>query len=95
MLNTSEIISLVATKDPARARAFYENALGLLFVSNEPFALVFDASGIPSSPNLSDLPTVAISYYDQIKQKNTVFIQYGYEAKKTFSPENNRQVHRL
>ena len=45
MLNASSIISFVATKHPERARKFYENTLGLRFVSEDPFAIVFDAHG--------------------------------------------------
>jgi catechol 2,3-dioxygenase-like lactoylglutathione lyase family enzyme len=45
MLSSSPIIAFVATKDPARARAFYQDVLGLKLTADEPFALVFDASG--------------------------------------------------
>ena len=45
MLNTSKIISFVATKDPALAREFYERTLGLSLVSDDPFALVFNVNG--------------------------------------------------
>lgn len=45
MLSTANIIAFVATRDAARARAFYESALGLRLVSQDPFALVFDAHG--------------------------------------------------
>lgn len=46
MLGHSPPIAFVATTDAVRARAFYEGVLGLPFVSDEPFALVFDANGI-------------------------------------------------
>ena len=45
MLNTSKIISFVATQNPARARKFYKTILGLKLISDDPFALVFDANG--------------------------------------------------
>jgi len=45
MLNTSKIISFVATKNPDSARAFYEKTLGLSLVSDDPFALVFNVNG--------------------------------------------------
>jgi catechol 2,3-dioxygenase-like lactoylglutathione lyase family enzyme len=45
MLSTSKIISFVATQNPARARKFYETTLGLPLISDDPFALVFDANG--------------------------------------------------
>jgi catechol 2,3-dioxygenase-like lactoylglutathione lyase family enzyme len=43
MLGSFNLIAFVATTNPARARAFYENVLGLRFVADEPAALVFDA----------------------------------------------------
>jgi catechol 2,3-dioxygenase-like lactoylglutathione lyase family enzyme len=45
MLGSSELIAFVATTDADRARAFYEGTLGLTLVSDDPFALVFDANG--------------------------------------------------
>jgi catechol 2,3-dioxygenase-like lactoylglutathione lyase family enzyme len=45
MLAAQPIMAFVATRDAARARAFYEGKLGLLLISDEPYALVFDASG--------------------------------------------------
>jgi len=45
MLNSAKVISFVATKDAARARVFYEEVLGLRFVSEGQFALQFDANG--------------------------------------------------
>jgi catechol 2,3-dioxygenase-like lactoylglutathione lyase family enzyme len=41
----SKIISFVATQHPAKARKFYERTLGLALVSDDPFAVVFDANG--------------------------------------------------
>lgn len=41
----SKVISFVATKNPASARKFYEKALGLKFVSEDAFAVVFDMDG--------------------------------------------------
>jgi catechol 2,3-dioxygenase-like lactoylglutathione lyase family enzyme len=45
MLNKSHTISFVATSNAKKAREFYENTLGLTFVSGDQFALVFDVSG--------------------------------------------------
>jgi catechol 2,3-dioxygenase-like lactoylglutathione lyase family enzyme len=45
MLKTSPIIAFVATTNPARAKKFYKDTLGLRFVSGGEFALVFDAGG--------------------------------------------------
>jgi catechol 2,3-dioxygenase-like lactoylglutathione lyase family enzyme len=44
-LSASKLMAFVATSDAARAREFYEKTLGLRFVSDESFALVFDANG--------------------------------------------------
>jgi catechol 2,3-dioxygenase-like lactoylglutathione lyase family enzyme len=44
-LGSHEIIAFVATRDPDRARTFYRDTLGLTLVSEDPFALVFDAHG--------------------------------------------------
>ena len=35
----------MATRDPGRAKEFYRNTLGLHLVSEDEFALVFDAAG--------------------------------------------------
>jgi catechol 2,3-dioxygenase-like lactoylglutathione lyase family enzyme len=45
MLSESKIIGFVATSNPAKARQFYEKALGLTFVSSDQFAMVFEANG--------------------------------------------------
>jgi len=39
------IIAFVLTSDPAKARAFYEGILGLRFISQDRFAIVFEAHG--------------------------------------------------
>ena len=44
-MTNSKIISFVATQNPASARKFYEETLGLRFVSDDPFAIVFNANG--------------------------------------------------
>ncbi len=45
MLTSSPIIAFVATTAPNRAKAFYTKTLGLKLVSEDDFALVFDAGG--------------------------------------------------
>ena len=45
MLSKQTLVAFVATADAARARAFYQETLGLTLVSNDPYALVFDANG--------------------------------------------------
>jgi catechol 2,3-dioxygenase-like lactoylglutathione lyase family enzyme len=41
----SKVISFIATQNPARAFKFYRDTLGLTFVSEDPFAIVFDLDG--------------------------------------------------
>jgi catechol 2,3-dioxygenase-like lactoylglutathione lyase family enzyme len=45
MLANTPIITFIPTRDAATARAFYENLLGLRFVSDDQFALIMDANG--------------------------------------------------
>jgi catechol 2,3-dioxygenase-like lactoylglutathione lyase family enzyme len=45
MLTSQKLMAFVATRDPARAKEFYGGTLGLKFVSDDGFALVFDANG--------------------------------------------------
>lgn len=45
LLGSAKIIAFVYTSDPVRAKAFYGDTLGLRFVSQDEFAVVFDANG--------------------------------------------------
>lgn len=45
MLGDKKIIAFLATSQPEAAKAFYRDTLGLRLVSDESFALVFDANG--------------------------------------------------
>lgn len=42
---TAKLVGFIPTRDAARARTFYETTLGLRFVSDDNFALVFDSNG--------------------------------------------------
>jgi len=46
MLGSKNIVAFVPIKDSEKARAFYEGVLGLRFVNDDGFAMVFDANGI-------------------------------------------------
>jgi hypothetical protein len=50
MLNNSKLIGFLATRNPGRTRELYERTLGLTFVSDDRFALVFEANGTASEP---------------------------------------------
>ncbi len=45
MLSTEKLVGFVAITDGVRAKVFYEEKLGLTFVSEDPFAVVFDSNG--------------------------------------------------
>ena len=45
MLGSADLMAFVATRDPAAARSFYGDTLGLRLISDDSFALVFDANG--------------------------------------------------
>ncbi|MCC7208599.1 MAG: VOC family protein [Anaerolineae bacterium] len=45
-LARAAMMAFVATTDPERAQAFYRDSLGLQLLSDEPFALVFEANGV-------------------------------------------------
>lgn len=46
MLNNSNVVAFVATSKPESAKSFYEQTLGLRLVSDDAFAIVFDANGV-------------------------------------------------
>ena len=45
MLGDCDIVAFLATSDTARAKSFFVDTLGLDFVSEDPYAIVFDAHG--------------------------------------------------
>ena len=45
MLASSKVIAFAATTDGTRCRAFYERVLGLDFIAEDEFAVVFSAHG--------------------------------------------------
>jgi catechol 2,3-dioxygenase-like lactoylglutathione lyase family enzyme len=60
-LGSRPIMAFVATVDPARAKAFYAGALGLRLVTEDRFALVFDAGGTKLRVNV--VPELAPAPY--------------------------------
>jgi len=46
MLGSMNLVAFVPIKDSEKARSFYEGVLGLRFVKDDGFALVFEANGI-------------------------------------------------
>lgn len=45
MLGSAPVITFLATTDTARSRRFYERTIGLTFVSEDTFAVVFSTNG--------------------------------------------------
>ena len=57
MLGKADLVAFIPTTNPEKARAFYENVLGLHFVSDDKFALVFDSNGVTIRiANVSGVP---------------------------------------
>lgn len=46
MLTRAKLVAFVATSKPDSAQDFYEQTLGLKLITNDNFALVFDANGV-------------------------------------------------
>ena len=88
MLGTAKLAAFVATKDAEKARDFYENALGLKFVSDEFYALVFDANGvmlrIQKVENFEPQPFTALGWHvddiraaiEELAAKGVVFEKF-------------------
>jgi catechol 2,3-dioxygenase-like lactoylglutathione lyase family enzyme len=66
MLGDQELIAFIATTDGDRAKAFYTDVLGLRLVSDDPFAIVFDAHGtmlrVQKAPHHRPLPHTALGW---------------------------------
>jgi catechol 2,3-dioxygenase-like lactoylglutathione lyase family enzyme len=45
LLASISVVAFVATRDGAKARRFYQEILGLRLISDEPWAIVFEAGG--------------------------------------------------
>ena len=45
-LGSERIMAFVGTQDAAKAKAFYQDTLGLRLITEDPFALAFDVNGI-------------------------------------------------
>jgi len=46
MLNGPRIVAFIATTDSGKARAFYQDVLGLNLIAEDQFAIAFDVNGV-------------------------------------------------
>lgn len=90
MLDSAHIVGFVPITDSDKARTFYEGALGLRFVKDDGFALVFDANG--AMLRLVKLQSVTPAQYTilvwqvkgiedavrQLQSKGVQFERYGF-----------------
>jgi catechol 2,3-dioxygenase-like lactoylglutathione lyase family enzyme len=61
MLGSAQLVAFVATRDPAKAKEFYRDTLGLGLVSEDGFAVVFDANGVML--RVSTVREIALAQY--------------------------------
>ena len=91
-LTTSEPIAFIPTADAAAARNFYETALGLNFVSDDDFALVFRVGSSQTMLRVARTPDFTPASFTifgwvvddihatiaDLKTRGVVFLQYDY-----------------
>lgn len=77
MLGTASLVAFIATANAMKARAFYEDVLGLYLVEDTPYALVFDSNGtrlrIQKSENASPQPYTALGW--SVRELHSVALQ--------------------
>lgn len=70
MLTDQKIMAFVATADAPKARSFYQELLGLKLVSDDDYALVFDAAGtmlrVQKAQTVTPAPYTALGW--QVEQ---------------------------
>ena len=61
VLRGQKLMAFIATRDPVRAKTFYRDTLGQRLVSEDQFALVFDAAG--TMLRVTTVQEVAVAKY--------------------------------
>lgn len=46
MLDQEKLVAFIPSRDPKTARSFFTDIVGLRFISEDPFAVIFDANGV-------------------------------------------------
>jgi len=89
MLANSNLIAFGATTDARRSRGFFEGVLGLRFVCEDAFAIVYDANGvslrIQKVARLIPQPFTALGWFvssidkiaEQLMEKGVTFERYA------------------
>jgi catechol 2,3-dioxygenase-like lactoylglutathione lyase family enzyme len=90
MLGTAKIQAFIPTRDAEAARRFYVEVLGLRFVADDSFALVFDAGGtelrLQRVPELTPHPFTALGWIvgdivaqvRELSARGVTFERYGF-----------------
>ena len=90
MLASSKVMTFLGATDRDRARTFYEHTLGLRYVTEDPFALVFDLNGttlrISPAPQFSPAKHTVLGWEVKdireavatLKSGGIVFEKYGF-----------------
>lgn len=90
MLGAAKITALLGTMKPDAAKTFYSDVLGLKFVTDDGYALVFE--GKNANVRVSRVPAIAPAQYavlafavddigaavDQLTAKGVLFQRYGF-----------------
>jgi catechol 2,3-dioxygenase-like lactoylglutathione lyase family enzyme len=89
MLGSTNVVAFVPTKDTVKARVFYESVLGLRFVKDDGFALVFNANGIMlriAKAQFTPAPFTILGWQvngiekivEGLREKGVVFERFGF-----------------
>ena len=90
MLSNQKIIAFLLTADPERSKVFYQSTLGLRFIQDDGFALVFDANGtmlrIAKAKTFTPLPSTVLGWEvseiageaERLTDAGVVFERYGF-----------------
>ncbi len=90
MLGSKKIIAFIPTRDSKKAKPFFQQVLGLRLVSEDQFALVFDANGtmlrVTPVPELTPHQFTILGWevtnieetVSGLQEKGVVFERYGF-----------------
>ena len=90
MLGSSKLVAFVGVRDAKRSKAFYRDTLGLTLVSEDQFAIVFDAAGtmlrVTPTPNVIAAPYTVLGWevsdiakeVKALLERGVTFERYGF-----------------